>query len=224
MGTSSNYVVGAAALCAFWLGPSIAVAAETPPNLPSIDKAVDVAIKDAPPRRRRFALELNPIALVIERLSANVEIVPVDHHALVVSPFYFGTTTTAWLQSTTDSAGNPLTVDHLAQSFTGWGAELGYRYYTLSGGPRGFYVGPSLLFSSIRARAGDGTSTRFASLGLALDAGYQVLVADDWVVGLGAGIQYTAPSQSIPEQQLPASLYVNAGVRPRLLLALGYSF
>src|SRR5580692_7349384 len=44
---------------------------------------VDVRIPEAPPPRRVFAIEYNPIALVIERISVDIEVAPAEHHAVV---------------------------------------------------------------------------------------------------------------------------------------------
>lgn len=60
--------------------------------------------------------------------------------------------------------------------------------------------------------------------GVALDVGWQALVADDWVIGLGGGAEYSFTSKSVPDQQAPAAYYANAGVHPRALAALGYVF
>jgi hypothetical protein len=176
---------------------------------------VDVVVEEPPPPRRVATIEWNPIALVLDRLSANVEIVPVDHHALVLSPFYFNARTASFTLNS---------VEVPSQRFEGFGGEIGYRYYWGRGGPRGFFVGPSLLLSDVQATAADGTKTSFTDIGVAGDVGYQMLVADGWVVSLGVGVQYTFTSKSIPDQQMPANIYANEGVQPRLLFALGYAF
>jgi hypothetical protein len=54
--------------------------------------------------------------------------------------------------------------------------------------------------------------------------GYQALVADRVVVGAGVGAQYTLTDKSIPNQQFPANVYANAGLRPRLLFSVGWAF
>jgi hypothetical protein len=56
-------------------------------------QAVDVAIHEEPPPRRILTLEWNPLLLITGRVSANIVIAPIDHHSLVLSPFYFSTET-----------------------------------------------------------------------------------------------------------------------------------
>jgi len=185
------------------------------------DQPVDVVLHEAPPPRRTVSIELNPVPLVtIHRLSANVVIVPRDHHALVVSPFYAWTTTAPIYVM--DALGNSTALP--AQSFDALGGELGYRYYFGLGGPRGLFLGPSLLLAWVKAGAQDGADASFLNFGLAADVGYQTLVADRVALSAGVGLQYTATSKTIPDQQFPAELYANAGVRPRFLLSCGWAF
>ena len=48
--------------------------------------------------------------------------------------------------------------------------------------------------------------------------------ADRIVAGLGGGLEYTVPTQSFPTQELPASVYADRGLHPRILLGLGVAF
>jgi hypothetical protein len=190
---------------------------ETPPP--------DVALHEAPSPHRVLTIEWNPLALFIDRFSVDVVVVPGDHHALVLSPFYTWANTVPYATGI-DANGSPLpnTLNVLKQTFHGFGGELGYRYYFDRGGPRGFFVGPSFLLAAITATAGNGSKTSFLDLGLAADAGYEALVANTIAITVGAGVQYSGPTKSIPDQQLPASIYANSAVNPRLLLSLGYAF
>jgi hypothetical protein len=81
-----------------------------------------------------------------------------------------------------------------------------------------------LILASVTATAGNGRTTSFLGYGAAADVGYGAVVADRIALTFGAGVQYSAPSKSIPAQQFPAAIYANRGVFPRLLLAVGYSF
>jgi hypothetical protein len=202
-----------AAFAALTTSASVARAEPPPP--------VDVVLRDPPPAHRTLALEFNPLALIIGKLSANVIIVPGDHHALVVSPYYTSTTTAPI--SLVDASGAP-TTRLPQQTFQGFGGELGYRYYWGLGGPRGAFVGPSLLVASMNANAENGTTTSFVQYGVAADAGFEALVADAVSVTVGGGVQYAATSVSIPSQQFPANVFANHGVWPRLLLSLGWAF
>lgn len=198
-------------------GSGNAIPQETEPEAP-----VDVKLTETPPPHRTLTIEWNPVALVISRVMIPIVLVPGDHHALVVSPYYTWASTVPYATGI-DASGNslPSTLNVLSQSFHGYGAELGYRYYLGKGGPRGFFAGPSVILSAIHGKAGNGSETSFADLGGAVDLGYQALIANAIAVTLGGGAQYTAPTKSIPTQQWPASIYANDGVRPRLLASLG---
>ncbi len=190
-------------------------------SLAAPEAAVDVVIRDPPPPRRRFVIAWNPLpSFTLGKLSLDVVIAPVDHHALIVSPFYAWTSTAAIYVF--DDAGKPTQL--AAQKFQGGGAELGYRYYFGRGGPRGFYLGPSLILAGFNATAGNGSETRFFDYGVAADVGYQMLIADRFSLSVGGGIQYLRQDRAIPPQQFPAKVYANTGVLPRLLLALGCAF
>jgi hypothetical protein len=201
-------LVGAAVLAA-----NHPAGAEAPPP-------VDVVLPLEPSPQRILTIQWNPLPLLLSKLSADVVVTPGDHHALVVSPFY------AWPATApidnTDALGNVTIIEQ--QTFTGFGAELGYRYYAARGGPRGFFAGPSLILSSMTATAGNGSTTPFLGYGFALDVGYGAVVADRIALTLGVGAQYTRTNKTIPEQQFPAAIFANEGVFPRLLLAAGYSF
>jgi hypothetical protein len=194
-----------------------AVAEPSPPS----ETPVDVAVADRPPARRTISVEWNPLALfTIGKLSANVVIVPVDHHALVLSPFYAWTTTQPIFVFSDQGAATQLPT----QKFSGFGGEIGYRYYTEARGPRGFFVGPSLIFGVMSAKAQDGNETDYLDLGVAVDVGYEAIIADSVVLSLGAGVQYTTPDKSIPSQQFPADIYANSKVFPRALASIGWVF
>lgn len=185
---------------------------------------VDVKLQTTPRPHRTLTIEWSPVDLIIARLSGSIVVVPGDHHALVLRPFYTWVSTVPYATQI-DAEGNtlPYVLDVLSQSFHGYGAELGYRYYLDKGGPRGFFAGPSLLVASITGKAGNGSETPFLDLGAAVDVGYEALVADTIAITLGAGLQYSLPTKSIPTQQWPASIDANEGVRPRVLVSLGYA-
>jgi hypothetical protein len=183
-------------------------------------KAVDVVVRDPPPPHRSVVLAFNPLALLIGKVSADVVIAPGDHHSLVLNPFYSKATTAPI--DVVDDAGNATQLPK--QTFEGFGGELGYRYYFARGGPRGLFVGPSLVLASMTATAANGSRTSYLDYGLAGDVGYQVLVADSVALDLGGGLQYTTTTKTIPNQQFPAEFYANPGLRPRLLLSFGWAF
>jgi hypothetical protein len=182
---------------------------------------VDVVINEIPPPRRWLSIAWNPLpALALGKLSFDVVFAPFVHHAIVLSPFY-AISTTAPIY-TFDDAGNPTQLP--TQRFEGFGGELGYRYYFGDGGLRGFFAGPSFILGFFTATAQDTSQTQYIDYGVALDVGYQALIADRIVVGAGLGAQYTLTDKSIPNQQFPANVYANAGLRPRLLFSVGWAF
>ena len=176
----------------------------------SPEESIDEGTIGSPRGERRWlTIAYNPFTLQASRYGANVELLLASHH-VVAGTLYWASTVT--------------NEDSFNNRFRGIGGELGYRYYTGHDGPRGIFIGPSFLLGSFEAIPARGASTSFENYGLALDVGYQALVADRWVVGLGGGLQYNRPSTTFPQQELPASVYANPGVRPRLLLALGVAF
>jgi hypothetical protein len=191
-------------------------AAPVPPPPP-----VDITIREAAPPRRTVAVSLNPVPLLtFGTLSADVVIMPREHHALVLSPFYTSQTTNPI--NVYDAAGNQTQLPQ--QTFRGFGAEIGYRRYLGQAGPRGFFYGPSLLVSELQATAANGSETSYTKLGLAIDAGYSVLVGDRLMLMLGGGLQYTLTTKSIPSQQFPVNVYANGGLWPRVLGSIGWAF
>jgi len=197
---------------------------------------VDVAIPEPAPARRLLVIEWNPLPFLamhtgvrpdpnrpkqggIGKLSANVILAPLEHHTIIVSPFYV-LTRTAPITIFDDNA-NPTELP--IQTFEGFGTELGYRYYTGSGGLRGFFVGPSLIVGSFTATAENGTETPYINYGVAVDIGYQALVVDRVSLSLGAGIQYTTTSKWIPDQMLWAKVFANTSFFPRWLISLGWA-
>lgn len=179
---------------------------------------VDVKIKDAPPERRFVSIEMNPLPMfTIGRFGGNVVVAPLDHHAIILSPFYATATTEPIFVY--DDNGNGTQVPK--QTFSGFGGELGYRYYTGLGGPRGFFLGPSFILGIFTASPMTGPGVHYLNLGGALDAGYQALIGDRVSLSLGGGLQFLGQDKSFPNQQTPAKFYANSGVLPRLLLSIG---
>ena len=197
---------------------------------------VDVTMPVLAPPRRYVAIEWNPLPLLtmhtgvkpdpggptqggLGKLSANLIFAPLEHHALILSPFYVLTRTTPI--TTFDDAGGPTQLP--VQTFRGYGTELGYRYYNGAGGLRGFFAGPSLILSSFTVTAQNGSKTPYLDYGAAFDIGYQALVIDKVSLSLGAGLQYTTTSKTIPEQMLWAKVFANTAVLPRVLLSAGWA-
>ncbi len=160
-------------------------------------------------QQRRFTFTYNPATLFLVRAELSFEAMLADHHVIQLTGFYGSTTTNS---------------DSFNNVFRGGGGEIGYRWYSGTGGPRGLYIAPSFLAAGYVAIPQRGAQVPYANFGGALDVGYQAIFADRWVLGLGGGLQYTAPTVTFPVQELPASVYAIRGLRPRLLLALGVAF
>jgi hypothetical protein len=200
------------------LASLLLVAAASRPAAAEPEPAVDVVIRDPLPPPRRVVIAWNPLPLfTISKVSFDVVVVPREHHALVISPFY------AWASTAPiyvfDDAGNPTQLPE--QKFSGFGAELGYRYYLGRNGPRGLFVGPSLILGAFTATAQNGSQTSYVDIGGAVDVGYQLLLAERVSLSLGGGVQVAGPDHSLPAQQFPARIYANFGVLPRLLISIG---
>jgi hypothetical protein len=190
-------------------------AAEAPP--PHTETGVDVVIKDEPLPRRYVLVEWQPLPLVVGQVAANLVVMPIEHHAIIISPTYMSLSTAPI--STFDDAGNATPVAE--QKFKGHGGEIGYRYYFGHDGPRGLFVGPSGAYEYFNETGPGSSKSTYHRLGLAADVGYQVLVADRVSLSLGGGVQYTWTNTPVFTPQFPANAIANGGFLPRLLLSLG---
>jgi hypothetical protein len=180
--------------------------------------AILVPVQEAPPFKQ-YVIELNPLATFIGRYSIQGEYLPAVHHAITLNPFYTHA-------SITISNGNADGSDLNAGSLSGFGGELGYRYYTGVKGPNGFYVGPSFLFSSYSQSLDGQSSDSFTSVGGAIDIGGQGVVGPGIVVGGGFGLQWTKTSKDIDTNNLnlASAVIAGGGTRPRFLFTIGYAF
>jgi hypothetical protein len=190
-------------------------AAATPAEKPQAD--------DDSPEIKRLSLELNPLGLAIGRYSIQGEYMLARHHAVTLNPFYAHAPVTVTVNGKDIDAG----------SLNGFGGELGYRFYTGSKGANGFFVGPSVIFGSysqsggVTAPGAASTDSSFTSIGGAVDVGGQFIIGPGVVLGFGGGLQYTKTSQDNGDTSnlnLASAIIAGGGVRPRALLAVGYSF
>ena len=126
--------------------------------------------------------------MAIGRYSISGEYMLARHHAVTLSPFFTSTSVKV--------------NDKEIGSLSGFGGELGYRFYTGSRGANGFFVGPSVLFASYNSESVVGnTSQSFTAMGGALDIGGQFLIGPGVVIGFGGGLQYTKNSEEIRHRQ-----------------------
>jgi hypothetical protein len=167
---------------------------------------------------KSVAVQGNPLGLVIGRYSADLEYLPAPHHAFHLTPVgYFA-------------------LPGVADELTGFGAEVGYRWYSGQYGPHGFFVGASFVAMSLRYlhAAQQGVTldppqdTSYVQLGGALDVGYQIVFLGNFAAGAGVGVQYTTDSTQAPTFETPNhslnDLLYGPGLRPRIVLSLGAAF
>ena len=181
---------------------------------------VEGAVRDAtretdhPGQYRPFAIEYDPLGLFLGgRFSLNAEWAPATHHVIQVSPHI--------VHTTTDMATGANTT--VQQAFSGVGTELGYRYYTGHRGMNGVLVGPSLILGFYNASLPN-SDVPFTDVGIAADVGVQEIFWNHLVVGGGAGIEYLQVSHDFGDLPTSAATIASSGIKPRLLLEVGYGF
>lgn len=171
-------------------------------------------VMDKPGSYKPFALEINPLGLVVGgRLSLQAEWAPTTHHVLLVNPQFQSTSAEVVIGEN----------QRETQRFTGVGGELGYRYYTGHRGMNGVFVGPSVLGGVYNAGL-PGDDKSFTNVGVAADVGLQQIFWDHLVLGGGVGIQYNSVSYDFGDLPSGPSQIAESGVKPRLLFQGGYAF
>ncbi len=187
-----------------------------------------------PPRRMEYehkslTLDINPFALLIGRVGPNVQILPTPHHALVINPFWVVTADRAirFRSETSYNGSTTTTTTDSEARYGGYGAEIGYRFYTASVSAQGFYIGPSIIFAQYSSSESDGAGgtlkTNPKQLGWALDAGFQKVFWSGFTIGAGLGLQVTQVDKGL-QQSHPNTYKALNGVLPRFLFALGWSY
>lgn len=180
--------------------------------------AAPAAPKEEADEHKSFAIVLNPLAIGIGRYSIQAEYLPATHHAITLNPFFASVPVTATVNGKEVDLG----------SLTGFGAELGYRYYTGTKGPNGFFIGPSLLFGAYSTDGGgtNAQSKSFTGIGGALDLGGQAVIGPGFTIGGGFGMQYTSVSEDFTTDDfnLAGAIIAGGGLRPRFLFAIGWAF
>ncbi len=168
----------------------------------------DVVVYVEPPEAHPIAVTLNPIGLFRGRLSVNVELQLQPHHSLYVSP------NVLVFHSDRGDANNLVSegLGFATRTSSSVGLEFGYHYWWhWSRELRGPFFGPALLLgSTTEASVGDPTHGQ-SYWGLALDIGWQEVLAGGFTAGVGAGLE-------------TVRLAGTGAVVPRFLLQLGWSF
>lgn len=211
-------------------GPAASAPAPLPPvTLGAAPASPDATIEAPPPALRRVTLTANPLALIVGRYGANVEVLLAPHHAVTASGFV-QTFPTPILRTLAQGSGwndatRPL-----------FGGELGYRVYSRNEGAAGLFAGASFVLMPIAyPRLGAGMRPEIVSYhahGGALDVGVQAILKGGITIGGGVGVMalaYPRPDNA----ELPPEIAAAAPplptlpaprVLPRLLFAAGYSF
>ncbi|MGZ3418345.1 MAG: hypothetical protein ACXWUG_13080 [Polyangiales bacterium] len=166
---------------------------------------------------KQYTVTANPLSFGIGRYGADLQWLPLQHHAIVLNPFFSSTT------AHVESSANGVTASY-DEKFSGFGGELGYRFYTGERGANGFFIGPSLLLGTYTAKAGNADSVAFTSVGYAVDIGGQHVFSNGFTIGGGFGLQHTSVNKDFTDLPLTAAVLAGGGWRPRFLLSLGYSF
>lgn len=152
---------------------------------------------------RNWAIELNPLELVLARASINFEVALTAHDAIILT-----------------SVAQPRSADIGAGV---WG-ELGYRVYSGEGGLQGFFIGPSVgagVFTYFTDQATDEQDAR--SFNVAADCGYQFAWRSGPMLGFGLGAQYQHVWHNYPVRNDPINQFeLESAVLPRVLFSVGY--
>jgi hypothetical protein len=160
------------------------------------------------PVARPVAITFNPAALVLGRLSANVEVLLAPHHSLVLSPNVLAFQENHGGRYDLASEG----LGFATQRSSSFGGELGYHYWwQWRRSLVGPYFGPSLLLGSVTNASVGPTAAAQAYWGGAFDAGGQGVLPGGFTLGAGVGLGFVEVASV-------------AAVFPRFLLQLGWSF
>lgn len=192
--------------------------ASVTPAAPTAPSATRVA-PDAPvpavqaPKLKNLAITLNPITLgLLGRYGANVEFLPSAHHALHLNPYFMATSA---------ESGNVKT------TYSNYGAEVGYRYYTASDRPAGFFIGPTVQYMHVGVTTEGGSGKgeiSYTSYGAGVDLGGKVVMDNGFTLGGGFGLAYLKSSVDASAGSDSGTLLKFEGVLPRFLFDVGYAF
>lgn len=140
---------------------------------------------DAPGKYNPVAVSLNPLGLIVGgRFSITGEWAPVTHHVIALSPHVVNTSADIAV-----SANNTQN-----QTYTGFGGEVGYRYYTGHKGMNGIFIGPSVIGGVYNAGL-PGRDQAFTNIGAAVDVGLKYIAWEHLALGGGVGLQYLNVSE-----------------------------
>lgn len=209
------------------LAPPAPAPAPPPAPAPALDLSTPDRdhVSPAPSAlHHRGTVTLNPLALVVGRYGANAEVVLAPHHAITASAYYQTFPSGLIRMALPDASKGAAPQSRL-------GGELGYRLYTGSDGPTGFFVGPSFVAMPLAAPrltdAYEGEVVSFMAYGASLDLGVQAVVGPGFTLGAGLGVMalaYDSPASATPPPGIELPSHPEPHVLPRLLVMAGWAF
>jgi hypothetical protein len=156
-------------------------------------------------------VQISPLAWLIGRFGLDFEALVASHHGM-----------TGTLHGDAIAGGNGGTIFSTGGGpYTGFGGELGWHIYALPGELRGWWMGPSAVFGVYENGPTAGPSSTFSQIGVAIDMGAR-FGRGGFAFDIGGGVQVVHLSN--PGQWTDTVRLIDAQVRPRILLALGYCF
>ena len=187
----------------------------------------DRAAEAEAPSRRPVALTVNPLAFAIQRYGGNVELVPIPHHAVVISAYVQSVPVTLTRRIARTVIGPVVDKAQIRDGVSASpGGEIGYRLYSGSRGASGVFVGASFDVTPLAyARLVDGGVIELSPLyavGGSLDVGAQLVTSFGLTVGGGLGVMALAYSLPSEKERLPMDFAPH--ILPRVLFATGWSF
>jgi hypothetical protein len=174
----------------------------------------------------------NPLPWLYEMTSFQVEVLATPHVGIVVNPQL--TTSSTHYSRTSD---NNYTAS--IETLNGGSAELGVRIYApkMSRGTAAFFVSPSAIlgrYAWTTTYTGSGflPSANYNRFGVALDTAVSYIAPFGLTISGGVGVQYAKNLDADPAWGIgsgPAdgffrAVFFGSGLRPRLLLAVGWGF
>ena len=179
---------------------------------------------------RRLVVAVAPLAPVGGRWGGSVEWLAAPHHALAGS--------LAWVDvepACCRARPGGWSPGPNASRIHGAAVELGYRYYSARDRPAGFFLAPSLVLFRGGGRIEAEPVGAIGQVGLAVDAGAQVILFERVVLGAGLGLQAVHSDREIETGfetsdatpvlfPPPPDRYLRSHVAPRLTASLGVAF
>lgn len=156
-------------------------------------------------RFERHVVDGNLAVVFMGRYGLTYQFLPLRHHALVA---------TAYRQMP-----GLIEPEAINGRLLGTGAELGWRLYTGSSGPTGFYFG----LSGLAAYHTSDRTPWFATFGGAAEVGIAALVKASCHIAIGGGVQLTKADVDNDSLTDVARWFVGSGVAPRFTMALGHT-